>query len=42
MDQYMKNNNQGEKDKCHDVGINLEFIKTSNDSDNSEDIGEEF
>lgn len=29
-------------DKCHDEGINPEFIKNSNDSDNSENIGEEF
>lgn len=39
----MKNYNQGENDKCHNLGINLKFIKKkkpSSDSDNSENIGE--
>lgn len=34
IDRYTNNYNQGENDKCYDLGINLEFIKTSNDNDN--------
>lgn len=38
----MKNDNQGENDKCHYVDRNPEFIKTSSYSDNPENTGEEF